>query len=54
MVTRVERKRHDSSTVQAAVAAGHPATVETAIGALEAGGSADNAAVAGGIACCVA
>ena len=54
MVTNVERKRHDSSTVQAAVAAGHPATVEAGIEALEAGGSAADAAVAAGLASCVA
>ncbi len=54
MVTRRDRKRHDSPTVQAAVAAGHAATVEAAIEALEAGGSAADAAVAGGLASCVA
>jgi gamma-glutamyltranspeptidase/glutathione hydrolase len=54
MVTGFERKRHDSSTVQAAVAAGHPATVAAGIEALEAGGSAADAAVAAGIASCVA
>jgi gamma-glutamyltranspeptidase/glutathione hydrolase len=54
MVTNVERKRHDSSTVQAAVAAGHPATVQAGIEALEAGGSAADAAVAAGLASCVA
>jgi gamma-glutamyltranspeptidase/glutathione hydrolase len=54
MVTGLERKRHDSSTVQAAVAAGHPATVGAAIEALEAGGSAADAAVAASIASCVA
>jgi gamma-glutamyltranspeptidase / glutathione hydrolase len=54
MVTRFERKRHDSPTVQAAVAAGHPATVAAGIEALEAGGSAADAAVAAGIASCVA
>jgi gamma-glutamyltranspeptidase / glutathione hydrolase len=54
MVTRGGRKRHDSSTVQAAVAAGHPATVEAGIEVLEAGGSAADAAVAAGLASCVA
>jgi gamma-glutamyltranspeptidase/glutathione hydrolase len=54
VVTKVERKRHDSPTVQAAVAAGHPATVEAGIEALEAGGSAADAAVAAGLASCVA
>ena len=54
MVTGVGRNRHDLSTVRAAVAAGHPATVEAGIEALEAGGSAANAAVAAGLASCVA
>jgi gamma-glutamyltranspeptidase / glutathione hydrolase len=40
--------------VQAAVAAGHPATVEAGIEVLEAGGSAADAAVAAGLASCVA
>ena len=40
--------------MQAAVAAGHPATVEAGIEALEAGGSAADAAVAAGLASCVA
>ena len=54
MVTNVEQKRHDPSTVQAAVAAGHPATVEAGVEVLEAGGSAADAAVAAGLASCVA
>ena len=53
MVTERGRKRHDSSTVQAAVAAGHPATVAAGIEVLEAGGSAADAAVAAAIASCV-
>src|SRR5438874_11835555 len=40
--------------LQAAVAAGHPATVEAGIEALEAGGSAADAAVAACLASCVA
>ena len=40
--------------MQAAVAAGHPATVEAGSEALEAGGSAADAAVAAGLASCVA
>jgi gamma-glutamyltranspeptidase/glutathione hydrolase len=40
--------------VQAGVAAGHPATVEAGIEALEAGGSAADAAVAASLASCVA
>src|SRR5207249_6620257 len=47
-------KRHDLSTVEAAVAAGHPATVAAGIDALEAGGSAADAAVAACLASCVA
>jgi gamma-glutamyltranspeptidase/glutathione hydrolase len=53
-VTRVRRKRHDPSTVLAAVAAGHPATVDAGIEALEEGGSAADAAVAACLASCVA
>ena len=53
-MTKVRRKRHDSSTVRAAVAAGHPATVEAGIEALEEGGSAADAAVAACLASCVA
>src|SRR4051794_41790982 len=48
MVTGTGRKRHDSSTVDAAVAAGHPATVDAGIEILADGGSA---ADAGGAAC---
>jgi len=48
------RKRHDLSTVQAAVAAGHPATVEAGIEVLADGGSAADAAVAASLASCVA
>jgi gamma-glutamyltranspeptidase/glutathione hydrolase len=40
--------------VRAAVAAGHPATVEAGVEVLEAGGSAADAAVAAGLASCVA
>jgi gamma-glutamyltranspeptidase / glutathione hydrolase len=54
MVTGAGRNRHDLSTVQAAVAAGHPATVEAGLEVLEAGGSAADAAVAAGLASCVA
>src|SRR5689334_5697314 len=54
MVTRDERKRHDPSTVQAAVAAGHPATLDAGIELLQAGGSAADAAVAASLASCVA
>jgi gamma-glutamyltranspeptidase/glutathione hydrolase len=50
----VSRKRHDLSTVEAAVAAGHPATVEAGIDVLEAGGTAADAAVAACLASCVA
>jgi gamma-glutamyltranspeptidase / glutathione hydrolase len=53
-VTGVRRKRHDSSTVLAAVAAGHPATVNAGIEALEEGGAAADAAVAACLASCVA
>jgi gamma-glutamyltranspeptidase/glutathione hydrolase len=53
-VTEVRRKRHDASTVLAAVAAGHPATVAAGIEALEEGGSAADAAVAACLASCVA
>jgi gamma-glutamyltranspeptidase/glutathione hydrolase len=54
MVTEGERKRHDPSTVQAGVAAGHPATVGAGVEVLEAGGSAADAAVAACVASCVA
>jgi gamma-glutamyltranspeptidase/glutathione hydrolase len=50
----VRRKRHDLSTVEAAVAAGHPATVGAGIEVLADGGSAADAAVAGALASCVA
>jgi gamma-glutamyltranspeptidase/glutathione hydrolase len=53
-VTEAHRKRHDLSTVQAAVAAGHPATVEAGIEVLAEGGSAADAAVAAALASCVA
>ena len=53
-MTGVRQKRHDLSTVEAAVAAGHPATVAAGIEALEAGGSAADAAVAACLASCVA
>jgi gamma-glutamyltranspeptidase/glutathione hydrolase len=53
-VTEVCGKRHDPSTVQAAVAAGHPATVAAGIEVLEEGGSAADAAVAACLASCVA
>lgn len=52
-MTEVGRKRHDLSTVQAAVAAGHPATVEAGIDVLAEGGSAADAAVAASLASCV-
>jgi gamma-glutamyltranspeptidase/glutathione hydrolase len=54
MVTRVRRNRHDPPTVQAAVAAGHPATVEAGVEILGEGGSAADAAVAASLASCVA
>ena len=54
MVTGQGRNRHDLSTVQAGVAAGHPATVEAGIEVLAAGGSAADAAVAASLASCVA
>src|SRR3954463_5447136 len=54
MVTRTGRKRHDSATVDAAVAAGHPATVDAGIEILADGGSAADAAVAACLASCVA
>jgi len=54
MVTRMERNRHDPPTVQAAVAAGHPATVEAGVEILAEGGSAADAAVAASLASCVA
>lgn len=54
MVTRPERNRHDQPTVQAAVAAGHPATVEAGLEVLADGGSAADAAVAACLASCVA
>jgi gamma-glutamyltranspeptidase/glutathione hydrolase len=53
-VTEVRQKRHDLSTVQAGVAAGHPATTAAGIETLEAGGSAADAAVAASLASCVA
>src|ERR671935_182114 len=53
-VTESRRKRHDPSTVQAAVAAGHLATAEAGIGVLADGGSAADAAVAACLASCVA
>ena len=53
-MTEVRRKRHDLSTVDAAVAAGHPATVEAGIEILAEGGSAADAAVAASLASCVA
>jgi gamma-glutamyltranspeptidase / glutathione hydrolase len=53
-MTVVRRKRHDLSTVDAAVAAGHPATVEAGIEVLSMGGSAADAAVAASLASCVA
>jgi gamma-glutamyltranspeptidase/glutathione hydrolase len=53
MVTPPPRKRHDLSTVQAAVAAGHPATSEAGIEVLAEGGSAADAAVAACLASCV-
>jgi len=54
MVTGTGRKRHDSSTVDAAVAAGHPATVDAGIEILADGGSAADAGVAACLASCVA
>jgi gamma-glutamyltranspeptidase / glutathione hydrolase len=54
MVTRGERNRHDPPTVQAAVAAGHPATVDAGVEILTEGGSAADAAVAASLASCVA
>jgi gamma-glutamyltranspeptidase / glutathione hydrolase len=54
MVTRAEGKRHDPSTVQAAVAGGHPATVDAGVEILAEGGSAADAAVASSLASCVA
>ena len=53
-MTGVRRKRHDLSPVDAAVAAGHPATVEAGIEILAEGGSAADAAVAASLASCVA
>src|SRR4026209_738607 len=50
MVTGAERKRHDLPTVQAAVAAGHPATVEAGVEILSEGGSAADAAGAASLA----
>src|SRR3954464_7467735 len=50
----MRRKRHDSPSVDAAVAAGHAATVEAGMEILAAGGSAADAAVAAGLASCVA
>src|SRR3954447_9337359 len=54
MLTGTGRKRHDSPTVDAAVAAGHPATVDAGIEILAEGGSAADAAVAACLASCVA
>src|SRR6187549_276395 len=54
MVTRDGRNRHDPPTVQAAVAGGHPATVEAGVEILAEGGSAADAAVAASLASCVA
>jgi gamma-glutamyltranspeptidase / glutathione hydrolase len=54
MVTEGRRNRHDLPTVQAAVAAGHPATVEAGIEVLADSGSAADAAVAACLASCVA
>ena len=54
MVTGAHRNRHDRPTVQAAVAAGHPATVEAGVEILSEGGSAADAAVAAVLASCVA
>jgi gamma-glutamyltranspeptidase / glutathione hydrolase len=54
MVTRAGRNRHHPPTVQAAVAAGHPATVEAGVEILSEGGSAADAAVAASLASCVA
>jgi gamma-glutamyltranspeptidase/glutathione hydrolase len=53
-VTEVRRNRHDLATMQAAVAAGHPATVAAGIEVLADGGSAADAAVAACLASCVA
>jgi gamma-glutamyltranspeptidase / glutathione hydrolase len=53
-VTEVRLRRHDLSTVRAAVAAGHPATVDAGIEVLADGGSAADAAVAACLASCVA
>jgi gamma-glutamyltranspeptidase/glutathione hydrolase len=53
-VTEVGRKRHDPPIVRAAVAAGHPATVEAGIEVLSEGGSAADGAVAACLASCVA
>src|SRR3954451_1916112 len=54
MVTGTGRKRHDSSTVDAAIAAGHPATAAAGAEILADGGSAADAAVAACLASCVA
>jgi gamma-glutamyltranspeptidase/glutathione hydrolase len=54
MVTEVPTNRHDLPTVQAAVAAGHPATVDAGIEILGEGGSAADAAVAACLSSCVA
>ena len=54
MVTEARRNRHDLPTVQAAVAAGHPATVAAGVEILTDGGSAADAAVAACLASCVA
>jgi gamma-glutamyltranspeptidase / glutathione hydrolase len=53
-VTELRRNRHDHSTVQAAVAAGHPATAEAGIEILADGGTAADAAVGACLASCVA
>src|SRR5207253_4009455 len=53
---RIRQHRHarGARRVTAAVAAGHPATVEAGVEILEAGGTAADAAVAASLASCVA